>query len=81
MGIMHSVKFAKQCFAKNFLTSERGGGSCTYRSEPIKALIEQACSVSTESFKVRVWRAECWQNLTAFLLPVELLSSKDCLYQ
>lgn len=32
------------------------------RPEPIKVLVGQVCSVSTESFKVRVWRAGCWQN-------------------
>lgn len=50
-----------------------------YRSEPIKALVGQVFPVFTEIFQVRIWLSECWQNPIEFLLPVELLSSKDSL--
>lgn len=49
--------------------------------EPIKVLVGQACSASVEGLKVRIGTVGCWQNPTAFLLPVELLSSKHCLSQ
>lgn len=52
-----------------------------FKPEPIKVLVGQVCSASVEGLKVRIGTAGCWQNPTAFLLPVELLSSKHCLSQ
>lgn len=51
------------------------------KPEPIKVPVGQACSVSVEGLKVRVGTVGRWQNPTAFLLPVKLLSSKNCLSQ
>lgn len=77
---MYSVNFAKQFFP-NFFFYLRGGGSCMCRPEPIKVLLGQAFPVSTEIFKVGIQLAGCWQNLFAFLLPVEMIFSKGCFYQ